>query len=1020
MTVKNKSIFGGTIFWSFVLVFTTLKGNGLDFPMHFDFAPKKQMKSTQANLVTEKTQYEKRIGYGLLTDVDSTFVPANGSLQNPLTGDGMISKRPIVFRVDIPPGDYNVELFMDGGKRSFWIGEIRANGILLADTLKQINVSFEGEEPPAYWTLFRPFRNTDECLVLSIFCSNQASTITGLSLYRSDLGPVHLVDGKCLAVRHLRAPNAQVILDIINRGDPAGAQRFIDQIPDTLYRFEKAVLLLSMAGRLELEDPRICVELAQHLLEKEYRLTRSAESALHLRMTQLYVTADTYYKMGGWDWAREWTGLQVFSRLNLAGQEYLKLSALNRHPLAHRVVWNLGKLAFHGWVEQHDREQKDMADRCFARLRPYYPDLRLLRMYSGERLFSAGLDTTDVYSEAPLWAKKANLAMKQLKEIIRYWVERRQSSNGEFGGKYDDDVEMLRWWPVAILASNDATALQGMKKLVNGVWNSGWITNGYSTKVRDVEHSAEPVSDTQPMMIGLDYGNPVYVERCMESIKGLYGLWTGVNAFGHRHFKSSWYSYNRMDTEPPKDCDVEMNTQTVKAARWLAWYNRHPVAMKFMREWTDAWLEDCKRTDKGKPYGIVPAAVRYGDDAIGGHADNWHHPGMFWSYYDFQGGTRMLHQFLAAYELTGDAKYLEPIEVAVRIASKYSPDQVRQAEIGSEAWAAGIFLSTENFPAVVEKWWMFTRGETGKDFVFRCGSDFVKFQMTGDRKHLVNGCQRILDGILFNRELITTEGYFTDRIEIGNINTRDIGDASHLESMYAGSALQECFYPFYSITWEGLGSDFAAAVLKSDPRGVRVLLYNLADSTKKGSAHFWMLAPGTYAFEQGPDINQDGEADTVLYRNTFDVLCRSESHAVQLPPRIPQVVEVRQIKNRGGAKELPDLAITQDEWKTVASPRSDTVTIAIPVHNIGIQRAMDVQVELRKIEDGKATTVAVQRIPRIDAPLDLNPKQVAVQFHIRTDGVKTCRYQIWVDPRNAIREITETNNRVTVEWVNGQ
>ena len=48
---------------------------------------------------------------------------------------------------------------------------------------------------------------------------------------------------------------------------------------------------------------------------------------------------------------------------------------------------------------------------------------------------------------------------------------------------------MLRWWFISRLASDDQLALTGMRKLVDGIWDSGWITDGFSTKVRDVEHS---------------------------------------------------------------------------------------------------------------------------------------------------------------------------------------------------------------------------------------------------------------------------------------------------------------------------------------------------------------------------------------------------------------------------------------------------------------------------------------------------------------------------------------------------
>jgi len=47
---------------------------------------------------------------------------------------------------------------------------------------------------------------------------------------------------------------------------------------------------------------------------------------------------------------------------------------------------------------------------------------------------------------APQWAVKQHEAMQRMLKIIYWWVNERQEANGELGGKYGDDVEILRWW----------------------------------------------------------------------------------------------------------------------------------------------------------------------------------------------------------------------------------------------------------------------------------------------------------------------------------------------------------------------------------------------------------------------------------------------------------------------------------------------------------------------------------------------------------------------------------------------
>ncbi|MBC8402312.1 MAG: hypothetical protein H8E14_12555 [Candidatus Marinimicrobia bacterium] len=723
--------------------------------------------------------------------------------------------------------------------------------------------------------------------------------------------------------------------------------------------------------------------------------------------------ADDYYKMAGWDWAKKATGESIFGRLNLAGSALDEISQVVNHPLYHRAIWYMGKISFWDWVEEHGSWQKAKAEESFAILKQHYPDHRLLRMYMGEQ-FAFPEDSELEVAGAPQWAMTANRALNGLLDVIYYWVDNRQAENGEFGGKYDDDVEMLRWWPVARLAADDQKTLLGMQRLVNGVWNSDWIVNGFSRKVRDVEHAAEPVADTQPMMIGLDYGNPVYVERCMQSAKGL-DLWTGFNSRGHRHFKSSWYSATELDLRPPRDCDVPMNARTIKAVRWLAWYNRHPLAIQFLREWADAWLEDCLRTDKGKPYGIVPSAIRFEDDAIGGHADNWHHPGMFWHYYDFRGGNRMLQQFLATYLLIDDPRYLEPIEAALKLVKKFAGQDVSTASVGSEAWVVKVLRHSHGFSETIEQWRLLIGDTRFDDLLIIVGSDYLKFRLTGDRKYLIAGSEQILNGTKYNRELITTEAYFTDRVDIGNIHENRDWAGSHLESMYTGNSLLDGFYPFYNISWSGLDADFAAVVLESNREQLRVLVYNFAEEARAGTIHFWTLAPGKYEFRQGVDQDDDGILDIESLQDEFIVQDRIASHTVILPSRTPQIIEVQQKEAWNPLSvELADLAIVLNEVRIITNNDDSTVEVVVPVHNIGIIAAIDFMVELQATVAGDEIILAQKQVAKLEAPLDLQPKIVEVSLKVPASQIQSETISIVVDPTQKIEEITEVNNRVVI------
>jgi hypothetical protein len=57
-----------------------------------------------------------------------------------------------------------------------------------------------------------------------------------------------------------------------------------------------------------------------------------------------------------------------------------------------------------------------------------------------------------------------------MQKIIHWWVKEKQAANGEMGGKYGDDVELLRWWMPAIMGADDSIARLGYKRLADGIW----------------------------------------------------------------------------------------------------------------------------------------------------------------------------------------------------------------------------------------------------------------------------------------------------------------------------------------------------------------------------------------------------------------------------------------------------------------------------------------------------------------------------------------------------------------------
>lgn len=971
----------------------------------FDFGSKGIDPPSGFVRISPESRYTRDASFGLLTS--SLTTTENRLIAKALGGvpaDGLAGDGPIDFRVDLPRGSYVVEVMMDGGLHGTWRGEISVNGKTLATSIESFGYSAESEYAPPYWACLRLFKNESDHMILRVHASRQRTTIAGVAFYPYTEGPIGSADGVFVRTSAAGAPNFDLALKLINTGKTTEATRIIDALPSE-WNIDRAFLLLALASKLETQTPRQCVESALAILSTEYARTQDQSLRLHIRLAELWLKADQHYKQAGWQWARDLNDMGIFGNVEIAGISSEQVASVQGHPLWLSSVYQLAKTCYWIWVEQHVDRMIHKADSLFKMVQALYPAHPLINAYLGVE--DAAPPAIMPPAGTPLWAALQYEAVNRMKHIIHYWSETRQASNGEFGGKFDDDVEMLRWWPFARVALDDSTAARGIKRIVDGIWNSDWISNGWGKRVRDVEHSSEPVADTQPMMIGFEYGNPVYVERCMQSAKLALELWTAKNSKGHRHFKSSWYSSTEVDATPPKDCDVPYNTRTVKAIRWFAWYTRHPEALRFLREWADSWLEDCMRTEKGKPAGVVPAAIRFSDDAIGGHADNWHHPGLFWDYFNYRGGDDMLMEFLSCYRLFGDRKYLKPIELSLELVEKHME---QKGEVGSEAWSAAIMRRSGSFWDAVEIWRLLTGDSRFDKLLLKTGSPYLKYRLRADIGPAETELRLLLRDVHRSYELITTEGYFTDRIDIRDLRGKDNNGVSLIESMYLGAPLADLFYPFGAMFWKRNDSTFSALVQESSPSSLRFRVFNHSETTKTGEATFLQLEPGEYEMVQGPDVDSDGKVDHPVGRDIFELKGRNPSRSFSFAPRTEELIVLRQAKSdKQQYRPAADLAIAASEV-VVRTVSGGQVVVTIPVHNIGVVDAVDVTAELVAIAE--STVIKKATVRRINAPHDLVPKQEIVSFTI---PARSGRYRIRVSGSGSVSEITLVNN--TIEFV---
>ncbi|HUV13408.1 MAG TPA: hypothetical protein VMY18_07170 [Acidobacteriota bacterium] len=137
---------------------------------------------------------------------------------------------------------------------------------------------------------------------------------------------------------------------------------------------------------------------------------------------------------------------------------------------------------------------------------------------------------------------------------------------------------------------------------------------------------------------------------------------------------------------------------------------------------------------------------------------------------------------------------------------------------------------------------------------------------------------------------------------------------------------------------------------------------------------------------------------------------------VRLPPQSPQIIHIRMTRPNPEQPihELADLAITSGEIRIRETGAESVIEVLIPVHNIGIAKAENIEVQLRQDDGGSGTVLARESIDQIEAPLDLEPRVIHIRLQVRESDIGEGDLVVELNPQNQVREITELNNRARV------
>ncbi len=656
----------------------------------------------------------------------------------------------------------------------------------------------------------------------------------------------------------------------------------------------------------------------------------------------------------------------------------------------------------HFWIgrEGGSRDEYARAEKLFrARAKLVKPG-PLVRMYLGERIPWSTGRVQPPQCDAPQWCLLQYELLQRTLAVIHYWVEERQQPDGQFGGGWGDDCEMLRNWPIAVLAADDLVVRRGMRLLVDGLWHAENLEQyGFPTRMSDVEHVAEDVSDTQPAMLAYDYGNPTYIVRCTKPAKLMRDLWTAVNPRGQRLFRSAWFSATQVRAEKPYAADVFYAARAAKPAIWLGWYGRYPAIARLLCEWMDSWVAAAASTDRGKPKGVLPPAIGFEDGRIGGYGPTWWDPDLKWSYYVWPGAMRLMHEaLLAAYAMSGNPKYLRPIETEAQLVVRYEGKP--SGPPGSPQWCAAA-LRGIIAPALAKR--RLLTGDTKFDSILmRHGTAYTKFLISRNVRHLLSALEGSLQAMRYNWPMLTTEVRFTDRVWIRG---HDL-----LFSMFTGADGISHYYPVFAVTWLRTRGRVAALVTDATDDSLSLLAYNFRDRRLRVGLRLWRLKwPRTYRWRLAA-ANHRGQAVSAVANGTVRIAERGDVLWLVLPPR--KLVRL-DIDAAGPAPRQPgrlaDVALSDD---CVSLRRADggTIIVTAKLYNLGPAAAENVVVSV--VARGRQEPLAVRHLGRL-APMDgFDPTCREVTLRVRAaDAARGLRAVC----QTSSPEITTNNN--STSWL---
>ena len=577
--------------------------------------------------------------------------------------------------------------------------------------------------------------------------------------------------------------------------------------------------------------------------------------------------------------------------------------------------------------------------------------------------------------DCPEWAFWWREAYKDLRFVVDWWIDNRQIDNGELGGGYNDDTDMVHEWAnFHMLDPAGGKYSDSFSKLADFCYDQSIDGLNYRPKDSDL-HCYEDGINVISACILFRYGDPFYYNRALVSAQHTDGNLTALNAKGQRLHR--FMSYDGLGRTRSKPIDTGIFFR-MEPAMWLTWYNRPPTTTRLLMEWMDTRLAYYP----AKGPGLLPGEIRFKDGKDLGSAK---------SYMGFIDWNSL---YLLA-RITGEPKYLRPMIDNLKMTAAGKGQR-------SYNYSHRLWVHFARFDAVGKApWWP----KVVKQMNREAQSPFDSPDKPATRKAVVEAlkaaCLRVRD----------LRGYFTwveqspDRVFMPYPR-----DPFYRISLGGHARVRNVApLPQHSVSYENADADVARWVLEDTFDTLKIAFYSFHKKPRRVVIRPWALRHGEYGVYDGLDLNGDFAIDMKQPRFRRMVLRRYETPvALTLPPRRVHVLDVRLAKPLPEVFDRADVAISSKDVQCLPFLSA----VRIPVHNIGRKPAENVVVQVADAATGRVLWKRV--VKHIDWPADLAPKTVNLfTGPIDLKGVR--RLRVTLDPEGKIEDFTRANNSVEVE-----